>query len=121
MKIKLSPRADRDLEHAIDYLITENPAAAHKFADVLELSFNNLIDNPRLGRVTNTQKERRTINTVGVLNEVKASKAIRIVKETVYCCFGNALRPLRRNTSQQIRFAYSSTPELRKNHNWIKW
>jgi len=55
MKIKLSPRADRDLEHAIDYLITENPAAAHKFADVLELSFTNLTDNPRLGRVTNMQ------------------------------------------------------------------
>lgn len=35
MKIKLSPRADGDLEQAIDYLIAENPAVAGKFADVI--------------------------------------------------------------------------------------
>lgn len=52
MKIRLSPRADRDLGHAIDYLITENPAAASKFADILDLSFENLISNPQIGRAT---------------------------------------------------------------------
>ena len=64
MKIKLSPRADRDLEHAIDYLIAENPSAASKFADILELSFENLIDNPRLGRATNMQDIRCLTITV---------------------------------------------------------
>lgn len=64
MKIKLSPRADRDLEQAVDYLISKNPSAAHKFADVLELAFSNLTDNPHLGRATNMQDIRCLIITL---------------------------------------------------------
>ncbi len=64
MKIKLSPRADRDLEQAIDYLIAENPAVAGKFADVLDLSFSNLLDNPKIGRTTNMKDIRCLTITV---------------------------------------------------------
>ncbi|MDQ0313984.1 type II toxin-antitoxin system RelE/ParE family toxin [Amorphus orientalis] len=52
MKARLSRRADQELSDAVDYLLSENPAAARGFADALEMAVRSLERYPRIGRAT---------------------------------------------------------------------
>jgi len=50
MKIILTPRADRDLAEAVDYLVTESPSAAHMLADTIDGFTDMLKANPKIGK-----------------------------------------------------------------------
>ena len=55
MKIQLSIRAGAELEQAVQYLYEQNPIAATSLADAIDLTFEHLMANPRVGRVLKTK------------------------------------------------------------------
>ena len=50
--LKLTPRAAREFADAVDYLVAHSPAAAHQFADTIELAFENILTYPEIGNPT---------------------------------------------------------------------
>ncbi len=63
MKIRLTSRANREFQQAADFLIERNPSVARQFATTLELAFQNLRDNPKMGHKTDDETVRVLVLT----------------------------------------------------------
>lgn len=50
MKLRVTARANRDLERIADYIVTENPVAAPRVLERIERTFSILLDAPFIGR-----------------------------------------------------------------------
>ena len=61
MKLRLTPRATRDLEEIADYLHTRNPSAALAVRDALLRSLQNLTFFPAIGRPQNVEGVRKLV------------------------------------------------------------
>jgi toxin ParE1/3/4 len=50
MEIVWRRQAERDLEHAFDFVLQDNPGAAHHLCDRIERRIGQLRDHPYIGR-----------------------------------------------------------------------
>jgi|SRR5215510_4044352 len=61
MKVRLTPRAARDLADIADYLRERNPTAAGAVRDAILESLRNLASLPHIGRRQNVENVRRLV------------------------------------------------------------
>jgi toxin ParE1/3/4 len=61
MKIRLTPRAARDIADIADYIRDRNPAAAQRVRDAILDSLRNLSSFPFIGRRQNVEHVRRLV------------------------------------------------------------
>jgi toxin ParE1/3/4 len=61
MKVRLTPRAARDLAEIADYIRDRNPAAAQRVRDAILEALTNLASFPHIGRRQNIEQVRRLV------------------------------------------------------------
>lgn len=78
MKLVRSARAQRELDEAADYLLSESPAAARLFAERIDNAFENLKTLPTIGTETD-------ISTIYgyVLTKIRYKIFYRIIDDTI--------------------------------------
>lgn len=79
VKLRLSPRAVRDIEDISDYVAARNPTAAHRVRNLLQASLEIVALHPEIGRAQTHGVRRHVVPQLPYLVFYRIDEAARTV------------------------------------------